>query len=1285
MVRALIPHFIHQQYQANRSKGEFRAVAMFVDLSGFTTLTETLMQYHKEGAEILTETLNQIFSPLVTYLYTHGGFIVNFAGDGFMALFPMRRAQAPLHAVQTAFFINQFLAARGRVQTRYGKFELGLKIGLSAGQVRWGILGQVERLTYFFRGEAIDACAQAEQQAAKGEIIADDKLLSLLQSSVESTPLEVPGFYRLTATSLNLVPKSSPFHEFSRTDLTPFVMDEVIDLTTPAEFRDVCAIFISFDRPENDRVLNELVSAIIDLLTSYRGYFNRVSFGDKGGVILVLFGAPVAYENNLERAADFLLSLNRQPLRLNWRAGLTFGSAYAGVMGGLERCEYTAMGDVVNLSARLMTNAAWGELWCNAVVYERLKEAYHLAELGIHRFKGKREPILVYQLLAKKEFVEASFHTGQMVGRAAELDQLAQAVQPIFHGRFAGLIYIYGEAGIGKSRLVYEFRQFLASQQRFTWLHCPAEEILQQPLNPFKHMLRGYFEQVSEATPEENKARFEAVLAALSQNLPGVHPETEAIRTELERSQSLLGALVNLYWPGSLYEQLDPRLRFDNTLAALKNLVKAETLRQPVIIELDDAHWLDRDSGELVKLLTRNVAAFPFVLICTGRYRDDGSKSKLSVDEAVGQSEIDLNYLDLTGAQVLAEQMLPGQVTAELIHFLVEKTNGNPFFIEQLLLDLQERGLLLTEEHQGHLRYRLSSFRSEDVPTTINAVLISRLDRLSAAVKQVVQTASVLGREFETLVLSQMLREDSQLERRLRQAEAEQIWSTLSEIRYIFKHALLRDSAYDMQLRARLRELHQLAGESFEQLYAADLSRYYPDLAYHYEKAENAAKAVIYLEKAGDYAKENYQNEAAFAFYDRLLNYTLPDPARAAIYGKKGEILNLTGQWDLAVTMLTEGLAGAEIGHDLSRLAELKITLGDVLRRRGDYELALQHLEEARTTAGVRQDKKTLGRILSIMAGVYKYKLEMEQSLTLYEQALALGQEVGDKQGVAVAVAGVATGYSMGRNDSETGLAYNLQAIPMFEELGDKMGLIYPLFNAGAAYFSLGEYEQALAFFQRTVTECVEIGDREGIWFAYHYLGWIYLSLGQAEQALPYLLESLRLRAEMGQTGIPQETNPYLAIAYVRLGQEVEALQAALRHFQHIEQTGRDVEYGQGHLAVALVLANEYSWGRNGSSSAVLVEALAQISQLAQLPAEPAAYFTHAITAAGSGPIIYPETLIPALYCYGRYLYLNKGQVDEGRQQVAAAKQQALHFKMKGELRQVEQVCTELGIDFEQI
>ncbi len=1277
-MRALIPQFIQEQQKNGHQQGTYQAISLFTDISGFTKLTETLMQQSKTGAELVTEILNQIFEPIISKIYAQGGFVATFEGDAFMALFPFKEEDqlTPLYATQTAFFINQFVGREGSIQTSYGDFELSVKIGLSIGTVDWGLLGTEQQLTYYFRGVAIDGCAQAEQQASPNDIIATQALTPYLSAQIESLSIPETTFIKLTADKSDTLPaKSISYYPPSLADLKPFALDKIAQLTETAEFRDVCSIFISFQNPDSDEGLNNLTSTIIALAANYGGYFNGIRFGDKAGVILVLFGAPISYENTLERAANFLLALQETRVSTIWRAGLTFGQVYAGLVGGVNRCEYTAIGKAVNLSARLMMKADWQEIWTNAIVYEHLKYSFELEALGSYHFKGIDQPLLAYHLLKKRETLDTAFYTGELVGREEELVDLYKYTRSIFSGKFCGVIYVYGEAGIGKSRLIYEFQQKLTQERNVTWMYCPTEEILQQPLNPFKHFLKEYLDQHSEATEAANKARFDEIMDRLIHDLPDHKVESKVIQHELKRTRSVLGALVNLHWEDSLYEQLDPRLRFENSLTALKNLIKAECLRQPVVIELEDGHWLDQESIQFIEMLTRNIETYPLVIICNARHGDDGSKFTLPVPDTAPQHDMDLAYLSTTGAQAFAEQVLEGEVSNNLIEFLMEKTSGNPFFIEQLSLYLQERGLLIAEGTPPY--YQLTSMDSEDVPTTINAVLISRLDRLSVHVKRVVQTASVLGREFEVRILSHMLQKENQLNNHVQEAEDEHIWSAMSEMHYLFKHALLRDSAYGMQLRSRLRKLHQLAAEAIEELFANDLSGYYADLAHHYAQAEISEKARIYLQKAGEEAKANYQNKSALSFYDRLLDYPLDEQTQVEIYLKKGEIFNLTTEWDQAIAVLQDGLNGAQAIGDSVQQAHLLITLGDVLRKKGDHDQALIELDKARTIAKTIDDKQMLGQALYIMAGSRLYKGQAQKAVDLYQEALAMCEASHDKLGEAISVMGIGSSYDL-LGDYTQALIYGRRALPMLEELGDKKWLAYSMTNIGLAHHAVGDYQPGLDYLQGAISLCVEVGIREIVWVCLHFIGYIHHSDNRDEQAVAYFQEAIRKRAEIGGSGVPYQTPPYLAFSYSNLGRYAEALEMALDHLGHIKTAKKDVETGLTHLVIGLTLMRLQTQTDTYSNQMAADYITRKITEKTRFSANPQPYFDYAIKVATEANRLY--TLIPALYYYGCYLITVKNEEEAGLKVLQEAKERAEKKNMAGELQQMKRVCERMGV-----
>lgn len=797
-MRNLIPHFIVERFAQSAMHGHFSAAAMFVDVFGFTRITEALMQHQKDGAEILTDALNRVFGPLVARVYEHGGMITTFAGDAFTAVFPIAdeaedASDVALRLALMAFDIQDFFAQHGKLATKYGEFTLGVKVGLGLGEVAWGIVGEAGRYTYFFRGPAIDAAARAEHYAGQGDVVASASIWPHLAAVTQAEARAGHHILQEIAPFDHdaLSPEVGAPPTLDRETLTPFVLDAALDMAASsarAEFRQVASVFVSFDAPEfpaqAEATLNTFVSQVMSTALEYGGYFNKLDFGDKGAVMLILFGAPVGHENDVERAANFLLALREWTADaafadLRWRAGMTYGMAYAGILGGAARCEYTAIANVVNLASRMMSRAQWGQILTS-------EEGANLSDIdvvhiGDFEYKGFAAPRPTYQLLQRTIHTEGFFEQ-PLVGRGRELQRLLAAAEPLFAGQCAGLAYIYGEAGIGKSHLAYVLRQELQRHHGVKTFVGQTDQILRQAFNPFTYFCKRYFDQSPEATSDENKARFTARLDRLIARLHALSGDNvtgsqapHALADELDRTRSVLGALLGLYWPDSLYESLDGNLRYQNTLMAIKSLLLAESCFQPVVLKIEDLQWLDEGSREALTVLFRNLPQAPLFVIVTSRYMDDGSQPTLNVPESLPVIEVDLNVLATADLCQLAEALLGGPVSDELVELLVQRTQANPFFAQQFLYYFRENDLLTCTSEGA---WTLKADVPADMPTTINAILVARIDRLAQDVKDVVKAAAILGCEFDDHVLAQMLASDVSSEVKI--AEREQIWSPVS-------------------------------------------------------------------------------------------------------------------------------------------------------------------------------------------------------------------------------------------------------------------------------------------------------------------------------------------------------------------------------------------------------------------------------------------------------------------------------------------------------------------------
>ncbi|MCD4819998.1 MAG: tetratricopeptide repeat protein [Candidatus Cloacimonetes bacterium] len=1143
-MKNLIPNFILKKFEQKKYSGELEAVTMFIDISGFTDMTHILMKNGKEGAEILTEIINQVFTPSIDVIHKNGGFISTFAGDAFTSIFPIETTSI-LNALSAALEINKAYKKIGLQKTKYGEFHLAVKIGLSVGRVDWKIIQNEKQNSYYFRGEAINNCAYSEHQCGQDEIIFDKNFYHEIhkkhEKDIEFTQKTTEYFIlkKLNKTiSLNLSEHFEAKSDLSNSIQENFVSKSIVDLKTKGEFREIISCFISFTETTN---FEKYISKVITLTNRFGGYFNKIDFGDKGGVMLILFGAPSGKEKLFRRACDFaLLILNLQGSGnfedFQTRIGLTFGTEFAGFVGSKKRIEYTALGMVVNLSARFMMKADWNEIYIDRFIYRNVKDKYEIDKLRAKNFKGFSEKISVYKLIKMNKIIQKSSYEGKVVEREKELQKLTEFIQPIYEGKFGGIVYVNGIAGIGKSRLVNEMKERgnrkeekgkskevkvknkkekgkkEKAREEINWFYMPCDEILRKSFNPIIHFFKEYFKQSEENLKEINRSNFEKKLDNLIKNTENIE-----LKNELLRTKSILGALLNIRWEESLYEQVDAKGRYENTLFALKCFIKAESLQKPVIIELDDGHWIDFDSKKFLEVLTRNVQDFPFIIISTCRYNDDGSEFGFNFKE-VTEQRINLEHLSKTGSKALIEEKLAPIIPEKTLDLISNKSEGNPFFIEQIILYLKENQLF--DENFDITQSAINM----KIPSNINAIIVARIDRLTMDLKEVIKTASVIGREFAIRILSEML-SNQPLEKHLLEGKREAIWDVLTDLKYIFKHGLIRDAIYEMQLKKELRKLHKLAAQVIEKYCKNEIKTYYPDLANHYEKAEIWDKAIEFLEKAGNYAKENYENENAIEFYNRLLqisNIKLPISKCLDTLLKKGQILQIIGKWKETEDIFLKAINLSEKVGDKHKITKCTSALGKQYYLKGDYSKSLQCFKKQIEIGKELCDNKIIASAVGNMGVLYHVQGNLEKAMENYEKQLKTSEELQDKPSISVSIGNMGLIYQIQGNYEKAMECYN-KRYNISKEIGNEVGISSAYGNMGTIYRLQGNCVKSMKVNEKMLRICEKLGDKRGVAVAIGQIGSIYKEQGNFEEAKKCVLQNLKVYMELGdKRGITQ-------------------------------------------------------------------------------------------------------------------------------------------------------------------
>lgn len=1187
-MKNLIPHFIYENYKNFYFKGRFEAVTMFVDISGFTQMTEQLMKAGREGAEVLSILLDNVFEPLIKSVYDSGGFISGFAGDAFTAIF--HNLDNPYQPILSANHIRNAMIENRIQKTRFGDFDISVKIGLSYGEVEWAIIGADKQRTYFFKGEPINGCAHAEQLSQKMEITYDKELKTFMQK-VRSDDILSRSQTEQNGQYFKLGDISSIFEQavggfigsLKKNTVSRFIPEKVLEYEQKGEFRDVVSIFISFTEPKSLSELNYFVINVLEKTSTFGGYFARLDFGDKGSNVLIFFGTPISYEDNIERAINFILSLKKD-FKNDFRAGITFGIAYSGFVGSELRSEFTCLGDIVNLSARFMMKAEFGQIWITNEIYQRIKDNYEAKSTGLHKFKGKEESIQVYELLNRKRKITRKLFEGEILGRNKELELIYSYCKPILDGQCGSVLYIYGEPGIGKSRISYEVtRRF---EKKVTPFYLQVDSILRNSFNPINYFFNNYFGQTDVLTTEDKREKFENIFDNLIEKLRNLSvtydldkkKKKDEIIKELLRTKSILASLIGVRWDNSLYEELDAKGRYENTLFAIKDFFVAHSLLKPVVIVLEDLQWIDIDSKNVFEIVARNMTDYPIVIITTSRYTDEGSKPELTLDNNVIRNEVHIEQLAMNGIKDLAEEQFGRKIDPKLLSYISLKSEGNPFYIEQFSKFLIENKLIDFIDGE----YKLLKSNVE-IPKGINAVLIARIDRLTFELKETVQLASVLGREFYILVLEELVNvmkysyeventalRDVQINQLLLEGERERLWNALSEFKYIFRHTLLQDAVYQMQLKTRLKKLHKLAGDCIEKIYKEN-KNYYSDIAFHYENATVYDKAEIYLEKAGDFAKESYQNEHALNIYDRLLKYVSDEEKEIKIQLKEGEILQFVGNWKEAEEKYRTCISRAKDIKNKGLTAESHKMLGNLLQTKGVYSEALILLNKAYELYLEMNNEEGICGALGNIGVVYHRQSEYDKAMEYYNNELKIAEKLKDKNAISSAVGNMGIVYK-DKGDFDKAMECYEKQLNIAIEINDKVSIGRAYANIGIVYYFKGNRDKAIEYYQKQLDIASELGNKLHTGNASGNIGVVYYIKGEYDKAIEYYQKNLEIGEELGNKLSISNACGNLGIVYSEIGEYNKAVKYYHRGLDIFEE----IKHKQGIIICCERLGNLY-------------------------------------------------------------------------------------------------------------
>jgi class 3 adenylate cyclase/tetratricopeptide (TPR) repeat protein/regulation of enolase protein 1 (concanavalin A-like superfamily) len=618
-------------------------------------------------------------------------------------------------------------------------------------------------------------------------------------------------------------------------------------------------------------LINECLKTMVDVIVKYEGRINRFL----GDCVLAFFGAPVSHENDSERAILAALEMRDEvaKLNLNISIGINTGMVYVGAMGTDEHKEFTAMGTAVNLASRLQNIASTGQIIVGETTYRLTRRSFEFQPLPSLEVRGISEPISAYEViktLPKFEKIRGiEGLRADMIGRDKEFTDLKDSVGELLNGR-GQIVSIIGEAGVGKSRLVKEFKEYIADANLDSTPICLEGQCISigesMSYWVFIDILRNYLE----FSADDN---LDTLRQKTIEKMSSLFPQRQ------DEIMSYIGNLLSLEF-GNEWDNKVKNMSADivkyQTFMALRDVFVAISQQKPLILILEDLHWGDNLSLDLINLLMDTLTLAHIMLICVYRPDKDHKSSHISAQASSKcldrYKEITLHPLTAQESRRLIESLLSIENLPDAIkENILQKAEGNPFFVEEVIRSLMESGVIYKD---GDRWIAKDEIKNIAVPDTVQNVIMSRIDRLEEETRYVLQSASVIGRLFRHRLLQYITQRERDLDKHLWQLEESDLVyeeQVIPELEYGFKHALTQETAYNTILSRRRREFHGKVAEGYETLYSSRIEEYYDDLAYHYSRSDDHLKAVQYLVKAGEKARRNYSNDVAIAHYQKAL------------------------------------------------------------------------------------------------------------------------------------------------------------------------------------------------------------------------------------------------------------------------------------------------------------------------------------------------------------------------------------------------------------------------------
>ncbi|HZO62235.1 MAG TPA: tetratricopeptide repeat protein [Gaiellaceae bacterium] len=1120
----------------------------FVDVSGFTDLTERLSRRGKVGAEEMNRILDDCFRQCLDAAYAFDAEVIKWGGDAVLLLF--RGDGHELRACRAAFEMQQTIRRVGRIRTGSGSVALAMSIGVHSGVLDLFLVGDLHR-ELVVAGPAATTTVAMEAIADAGEIAVSRETAARLDPA--DLGEEKDGAILLRrgpAVDGRTTPTGSASEDELAGCIPVLVREHLIAGGAEPEHRLMSAAFVHFmgvDELLAERGPGELAAALSTTLSAverialeYGVAFFDTDIYSGGGKAMLMAGAPASTGADEERMLRAMRAVLDAGLPLPLRIGVTRGRIFVGDFGPEYRRTYTVTGDSVNLAARLMARAGPGELLAADDVLSRSRTVFEAIPLEPFRVKGKSEPVHAFAVGAQRARRERSA-ASPLIGRDDELNVLLQAFASAAESSAGGLVEIVAEPGMGKSRLIEELRVRAAPVHALS-VECDEYETA-TPYHAFREILRSLL-GLDVAHREDDGVLLRTAVEATAPHLVPLLP--------------LLGIPLGIDLPDT--DETRPlegefrRTRLEEVVRELLGVL----LLEPTLMVFEDTHWMDEASAALLHSLLVGLDARPWLVIIARRDQPTGFSAAAEATAVIALQPLAADQAaELVHAALEDVALAPHEVAA-----LTERAGGNPLFLAEFAAASRTGAV-------------------DALPDTVEAIMLAEIDRLPPADRGVLRCAAVVGVTFTEELVSASLD---------RPADAD-VWHRLAEYvdrqpngAFRFRHALVRDAAYEGLPYRRRRELHHRVGLTIEQR-AERAEDEAALLSLHFFHSADHERAWHYSRLAGDRAQAIYANVEAAEFYERALQAAgRAEAARvdvAAVAEALGDVRVRLGEFQEAGEAYRSSRRHVPPGGGTEE-ARLMLKHALIPWRLGRYPQALRWLTRGLRALEGDETTAAAGQRASLYAwkGVVRQKQGFPlEAIRWCRLAIDAAEASGAREALGQAYYMLDWAYAaLGRFDEAV---YSARALEIYEELGDVERQALILNNLGVLAHRRGRWNESVDLYRRAQQAWEAAGDSWSASFAVVNRAEVLLDQGRLAEAEPLLKESLRIaRASKSGSRIADAAGYYgRLLAGLGRFDESSALLAEAREQHVLDGERGEVLETEARIAELLVLQGDAAEG----------------------------------------------------------------------------------------------------------